>query len=171
MKKLIAVMIPLFFIVTMSLTPGSRAAEPEYKPVPQDSSTISVYIDQLHIGKDGNEIIVDPIQWYEGKEAEVAFQEHEPDAGIDGPPDGYYIVNDDEQLTHYPLAKDAEVLMQIYDHSGNIEDLDIHWNELISLAKFGEIFSHSDLIDLNQFPYHITIKNGQVVRIVQQYIP
>ncbi|GGH32127.1 hypothetical protein GCM10008013_36340 [Paenibacillus segetis] len=175
MKKLIKVLMPLVLIVAMSsfLTPGLRAAQPDDIAVSQgaSTSTLTVYIDQLNINKDGGTVTVDPIQWYEGEAAEVAFQANEPDAGIDGPPDGYYIVNDDEQLTRYPVAKDAEVLMQIYDRTGNLEDMDIQWNELISLEKFGEIFSHNELIDLSQFPYHITIKDGQVVRIVQQFIP
>ncbi|MNV61925.1 hypothetical protein D3C71_1544520 [compost metagenome] len=109
--------------------------------------------------------------WYEGKEAEQAFAQYEPDAGIDGPPDGYYIVNDDEKLQKYPLANDVEVLMQIYDHTGNVEDIDISWNEHISLQKFAQLFEHTELLDVRDFPYHLTIENGQVTRIVQQYIP
>lgn len=175
MKKLIKVLIPLVMIVAMSsfLTPGLRAAQPDNIAAAQESnnSTVTVYIDQLNISKDGGAVTVDPIQWYEGEAAEVAFLANEPDAGIDGPPDGYYIVNEDEQLTRYPVAKDAEVLMQIYDRTGNIDDMDIKWNEPISLEKFGEIFAHNDLIDLSQFPYHLTIKDGQVIRIVQQFIP
>ncbi|MOA24511.1 hypothetical protein D3C78_1451900 [compost metagenome] len=130
-----------------------------------------MYIDQIQLNAEGGEITADPILWYEGKEAEQAFAKYEPDAGIDGPPDGYYIVNEEEELKHYPLAKDAEVLMQIYDHTGNVEDIDISWNEQISLQKFIQLCGQTDLLDIRAFPYHLTIENGQVTRIVQQYIP
>ncbi|MNW41439.1 hypothetical protein D3C74_185760 [compost metagenome] len=173
MKKILTVIIPLLLIVVMFsvATPSSRAAQPESQPVVQKDEVITVYIDKIHLNAGNGEITVDPILWYEGKEAEQAFAQYEPDAGIDGPPDGYYIVNDDEKLQKYPLANDAEVLMQIYDHTGNVEDIDISWNEHISLQKFAQLFEHTELLDVRDFPYHLTIENGQVTRIVQQYIP
>jgi hypothetical protein len=61
--------------------------------------------------------------------------------------------------------------MQIYDHSGNIEDLDIQWNEAITLQQFIDQFNKTDIIDLSQFPYHLTIQDGVITSIVQQYIP
>ncbi|MNO16721.1 hypothetical protein D3C76_64080 [compost metagenome] len=173
MKKIMTVIIPLLLIVVISsvATPSSRAAQTEYQPVVQKNEMITVYIDQMKLNADGGEITVDPILWYEGKEAEQAFAKYEPDAGIDGPPDGYYIVNEDEELQHYPIARDAEVLMQIYDRTGNAEDIDISWNEHITLEKLASLFLHKDLLDVSEFPYHLTIENGQVTRIVQQYIP
>lgn len=173
MKKILTVMIPLLLFVVISsvATPSLRAAQPEHQPVVQKDEVITVYIDQIQLNAEGGEITADPILWYEGKEAEQAFAKYEPDAGIDGPPDGYYIVNEEEELKHYPLAKDAEVLMQIYDHTGNVEDIDISWNEQISLQKFIQLCGQTDLLDIRAFPYHLTIENGQVTRIVQQYIP
>ncbi|MNI68139.1 hypothetical protein D3C73_1238150 [compost metagenome] len=152
-------------------TPNSRAAQPEYQSVVQQDEVITVYVDQIQLNAEGGEITVDPILWYEGNEAERVFAQYEPEAGIDGPPDGYYIVNDDEELKQYPLAKGAEVLMQIYDRTGNMEDIDILWNEHISMQKFAQLFGNTDLLDVRVFPYHLTIENGQVTRIVQQYIP
>lgn len=175
MKKFIKVLISLVLIVAMSsfVRSGLRAAQSDHIVAAEksSSSTLTVYINQLNIGKVGGVVTVDPIQWYEGEAAEVAFLEHEPDAGIEGPPDGYYIVNDDEELTRYPIAQYAEVLMQIYDRTGKVEDMDIKWNESISLEKFAGNFARNDLIDLSQFPYQVTVKDGEVVRIVQQYIP
>ncbi|MNP78758.1 hypothetical protein D3C76_1764490 [compost metagenome] len=61
--------------------------------------------------------------------------------------------------------------MQIYDRDGTYEGMDIQWNEKVSLSEFQNIFAHSELMDISQFPYHLTIQDGVVVRIVQQYVP
>ncbi|WP_410770490.1 hypothetical protein [Fontibacillus sp. BL9] len=174
MKKLMTVLLPLFLIVVMSslTTSSSGAAKTEQSPdALRESRHLTVYIDRLNLGPDGGEITVDPIQWYTGKEAEAVFAKFEPDAGIDGPPDGYYIVNEDERLERYPVAKNAQVLMQIYDRTGSVEDADISWNEPVSLEQLDRLLRQTDVFDVSLFPYHLTIENGQVTGIVQQYVP
>ncbi|WP_379392718.1 hypothetical protein [Paenibacillus lentus] len=174
MRKWLAVLIPLVLIVVMSSfsTSSSGAAEPGYIPVEQTPDTKVVYIEQLNSLADGkNELTVDEIQWYEGEAAEQAFLKHEPDAGIDGPPDGYYIVNEDHELMSYPIAENAKILMQIYDRTGDIEDMDIQWDEQVTLEQFKSILENAEWIDVRDFPFHITVKDGTIVQIVQQYIP
>ncbi|MFD1179470.1 hypothetical protein ACFQ3W_24680 [Paenibacillus puldeungensis] len=173
MKRwLTAVLLPIVLIIAIpSLTNSSSKAAETKQVVEQKPYTITVYLKHVDLGSNRGTVTADPIQWYEGKAADKIFAEREPDAGIDGPPDGYYIVNDKEEQTEYPVAKDAQVLMQIYDRTGNPEDADIKWNEPITLEKFSKVFTHTDLIDLSGFPYHLTIANGEVVKIVQQYVP
>lgn len=173
MRKWLAVLIPIALIVVMSSfsTSNSGAAEPEYIPVEQTPDTKVVYIEQLNSLADGNELTVDEIEWYEGEAAEQAFLKHEPDAGIDGPLDGYYIVNEDHELISYPIAADVKILMQIYDRTGDIEDMDIQWDEQVTLEQFKSILQNTDWIDVRDFPFHITVKDGTIVQIVQQYIP
>lgn len=173
MKKMLTVLLPLFLIVVMSSLSASSsgAAGPEAKPAGRESREITVYMDRLNLTGNGAEMTVDPIEWYTGKEAADVFAKYEPDAGIDGPPDGYYIVNEKEERELLPVAKDAEVRLQIYDRTGNPEDLDISWNESIELPELIAMFQRRDVLDLSQFPYHLTIENGRVVRIVQQYVP
>lgn len=137
----------------------------------QVPETVTVYLNAVDLGTGGGTLIGDPILWYQGEEASAIFSEREPDAGIGGPPDGYYIVNDNEEAIAYPVSPEAEVRLQIYDRTGQPEDIEIVGDEAVSLQKFNELFKKSDLLDLSQFPYHLTIQNGQVVRIVQQYVP
>lgn len=173
MKKIVTLLLPLFLIVVTSSLSMTRSGAAGTDPLPDGrlSGQITVYIDSLNLKANGGEVTVDPIQWYTGKEAEAIFAEYEPDAGIDGPPDGYYIVNEEEERELLPVAKNAEIRMQIYDHTGKAEDLDIIWNESIDLAEFHSLFKRKDVLDIGQFPYHLTIENGEVVRIVQQYVP
>lgn len=133
--------------------------------------TVTVYLNAVKLGSDGGFLTADPILWYEGDEAAVVFAEREPEAGIDGPPDGYYIVNDTEESVDYPVAPDAEVILQIYDRTGLPEEIEIKADKMVTLQKFSGLFQHKDLLDLSQFPYHLTLKDGKVIRIIQQYVP
>lgn len=172
-RKVLTIGLPLLLLVVMPsfAQSGSRDVGAEYRPVNPQNEMITVYIELMELTADGGQITADPILWYEGQEAEQVFTKYEPDAGIDGPPDGYYIINEDGELASYPLAHDAEVRMQIYDRTGNAEDIDISWDEQISLEKFRALFDHTDGLDVRDFPYHLTIEDGQITRIVQQYVP
>ncbi|MDU4694842.1 MAG: hypothetical protein E6Y08_03430 [Paenibacillus sp.] len=133
--------------------------------------TVTVYLNAVDLGAGGGTLSADPILWYQGEEAAAIMAEREPEAGIDGPPNGYYIVNDEEEAVTYPVSPDAEVRLQIYDRTGQPEDIEIVANEGVSLQKFGELFGRTELLDLSQFPYHVTLQDGKVVRILQQYVP
>ncbi|MNI57783.1 hypothetical protein D3C73_1128670 [compost metagenome] len=160
----------LLSLVTTASTAGTHAEA-------QSSARIehlTVYIHELQRGADGKlQLTADPIEWYEGAEADRIFAEREPEAAaeIGGTPDGYYIVNDSDGLSTYQVADNAAVTMQIFDHTGNIEDLDIRWNESISLQQFISEFAKKDVFDLSLSPYHLTIEDGVITSIVQQYTP
>lgn len=140
--------------------------------VPADG-TYTVFINKIESDSNNGkyELTVDPINWYMGEAANVEFNKENPDSGIDGAPDGYYITNDDTQTYNYAVAANPKVLMQIYDHTGQWKDIDTNWNEPVSIQKLNAIFQKPDLLDPTVFPYHITVKDGQVSKIVQQYIP
>ncbi|GIO45028.1 hypothetical protein [Paenibacillus apis] len=177
MKRRLSVVLALFLVVVMSslVTSSSGAADRKdstARPAIRDGQELTVYIDQLNLTGDGSgEIVVDPVQWYTGEEAKAEFAKYEPDAGIDGPPDGYFIVNESELLLPLAVAEDAVVIMQVYDRTGDFADVGIQWNERISLSKLDTLLHHTDIVDVRDFPYHLTIEDGKVTKIVQQYIP
>ncbi|NQX49675.1 hypothetical protein HQN87_30705 [Paenibacillus tritici] len=134
---------------------------------------LSVYIHSIDTLKGQTTLTGDEIEWYEGAAADAVFAQREPEsaAEIGGAPDGYYIVNDSDSLSTYTVAPDAKVTMQIYDRTGKLEELDINWNEALSLQQFIHEFARTEVFDLSQSPYHLTLKDGQIVSIVQQYTP
>jgi hypothetical protein len=147
------------------------ASQKEYSPVVQNAETQTAYINQI-VEKNGKIYIdADYIQWFEGEQANQKFREIEKDPDMTEAPDGYYIVNDDSKVRTLEVADDATVLMQIYNRTGNIDEADIVWNERIPLGKFVDILKDDSEWDLKDFPYHLIVKNGVVVQIVQQYIP
>jgi hypothetical protein len=168
---LLPVLVLLFLsLVTTASTAGTRVAAQGGAQIEH----LTVYIHTLQPAADGKlTLTADQIEWYQGADADRIFAEREPEAYAEtgGALDDYYIVNDSDQLSAYPVADNAKVTMQIFDHTGNIEDLDIHWNESIPLQRFTKEFAKSDVFDLSGSPYHLTIENGVITSIVQQYTP
>lgn len=171
MKKSAWRMVLFTIIVLMMTTTAGMASSNSYEPVPEASNQQAVYIHSLDI-RDGQLYLdVDPITWYEGEEADKVFRERVQDPEMTEAPDGYYIVNDTEEHITLSVDEHAEILLQIYDRTGQWEDVQIVWNEKVALSRFGELFANDELVDMKWFPYHITVKDGVVVKVIQQYIP
>lgn len=165
MKKIIVNM-----MILCSLCAGVTAASAVgYKQIVKKEVTHAAYIETISSNKDSIYVDADYIEWFEGEEADRVFKEREPDAGIDHTPDGYYIINDNDKIRKLKISPEAVVLMQIYNRTGNIMDADIVWNEQITLSKFIDLINSDE--SLKDFPYHLVINDGVVVKIVQQYIP
>lgn len=172
MKKPVWKMIMMMLVVLMMMTSvGVASSNEEYTPVVKTPNQEAVFINSIEI-KDGKVYLnVDPIEWYEGEEANEIFREREQDPEMTEAPDGYYIVNDKEEQVVLNVANNAEVQLQLYDHTGRMEDAQINWNQAVSLNKFLAVYDKNDIIDMKWFPYHITIEDGTVVKIIQQYTP
>ena len=54
---------------------------------------------------------------------------------------------------------------------GTVQGTEIQWNEPVTLSKFQSLYGDKRIMDLAIFPYHLTIQDGKVIQIVQQYIP
>lgn len=169
MKKYIAgavVAMACLMTVTLALAGGR-----EYTPVKQTPDMKTGFIEQVAAADGGYVLSIDEIDWYEGEAATEKFLERESDSGLDAPPDGYYIVNDDNTRTSLPIADNAEVEMQIYDKTGDVTEADTQWDEPVTVDKFVQLLQSDSGLHLNDFPYHLTVKNGKIVKIVQQFIP
>lgn len=128
----------------------------------------SVFIHTITETNGTTSITADDIQWYEGEEANKQFREHEGDVGVLEAPDGYYIVNDRSELESLKIAADAEVLMQIYDRPG--DEAEFIPNQSITLKQLTALFNQKGGLDMRDYPFHLTIQHGEVVKIVQQYV-
>jgi hypothetical protein len=169
MRKIwLTALLTVFLSILLS---GSSLAQTDggYVPVPKSKNTHPAYITDIYTKKGKTYVVADYIEWFEGKEADRIFLQKEPDSGLVGPPDGYYIVNDNPKLRTFEVKGNAAVLMQIYNRDGNANEPKIIWNEPLTFTKFNNIFTKDNL--LKEYPYHLTISNGKISRIVQQYIP
>ncbi|MCM3748904.1 hypothetical protein M3223_16235 [Paenibacillus pasadenensis] len=170
MKKSLLSVIATASILFYFISTANAVGE-DYQPFEKTVNSQTDYISGL-THKDGKWYIsADQIEWYEGDEANAQFVKHEPDAGLDEAPDGYYIVNNDPTVKQYEVSPDALVLMQIYDKTGDLSKLDTEWNEPMSVDQFAKLFPQNEVLDLSDYPYHLTVKDGVVTKIVQQFIP
>jgi hypothetical protein len=143
----------------------------DYTVVPQTSETQAAYIDTIDQKNGKTYVTVDFIEWYEGEEANVKFREIEKDPEMTETPSGYYVVNERMDLQTFEVDEDAKVLMQIYNRTGNIVEADTLWNEEISVDKFFKEVSDTSEMNLKEFPYHLEIHEGKIVKITQQFVP
>ncbi|GBF74048.1 hypothetical protein PA598K_02378 [Paenibacillus sp. 598K] len=167
-KTLLSALVVLIVLIQFG---AASAKDDAYQPVAASPETQTSYIESIE-QKDGKiTAVVDYIQWFEGEEANEQFRLHEQDPDMTEAPDGYYIVNEDDALVELEIAPDAEVRMQIYNRTGNIEEADIVWDEQIDVDRFIGLIQDHEEWDMRDFPYHITVKDGKIIKIVQQYIP
>lgn len=138
----------------------------------EPDSEFMAYIHSVKQEDGSVQLVVDPISWYTGAAADQIFKEQDPEAyaEIGGTLDGYYIVNNTEEQLPYSAVSSAEVFMQLYDRGDGMAS-DIQWNEPITLNSFIKVFNKTDVLDVSAFPYRLTVQDGQIVKIVQQYVP
>ncbi|CAM3938362.1 hypothetical protein COLU111180_15535 [Cohnella lubricantis] len=148
-----------------------NADENRYEPVPKSEGMQTVYIADVENRGGRTYLKVDSIEWYEGEAANEAFREHEQDPDVTEAPDGYYIVNDAEDWHTYELAPDADIHMQFYNRTGDWTEAVAVWDEKIDAPAFVSLFTPDDEEIMEGFPYHVTVENGKIVKLVQQFIP
>lgn len=174
LKKKSTVVLSLMILLFLSLITTASTVGTRVEAQNGDKEKFqTVFIQSIQSVNGKMSIVADEINWYQGEDADLIFAEREPEAAAElgGTPDAYYIVNDSDTLTTYPLTNDTEVTMQIFDHTGNINDLEINWDEKITLAQFINQYNSTDVFDLSSFPYHLKIQDGVITSIVQQYVP
>lgn len=167
-RVLLSLVVALLSLLPFSLV---EANINDYTPVPPSAETHPAYIEKIYTENGKTYITADFIEWYEGEEADRVFRELEQDPEVTEAPDGYYIVNDDIELQTFEVASDAEVLMQIYNRTGNIDEAQTDWNEKINLVKFVSLFGEEEEMNMKDFPYHLMIEGNEIVKITQQFIP
>jgi hypothetical protein len=171
MKKSILFGLILIVSTTLILLGFANAKGNGVQTAANITTTAStVFINNINETNGKTSLTADEIQWYEGEAANKQFRQHEKDAEVQEAPDGYYIVNDKINLQLLPISSNVQVFMQIYDRPGEGEP-ELIPNESISLKQFKALFNQMDRLDLRDYPFHLTIKNGEVIKIVQQFIP
>lgn len=122
-----------------------------------DSETILSYIK----GFDGEKISFDAVEWVD------VPSERATELGItdDDEPSGFCIYNEDTALSELPLAKDCVCNLLNWSSSGGTYE-----PVVIQAEKLSVIFE--DRKEINDgIPYYLTIQDGKIIEITEQYIP
>ncbi|MBU1177588.1 hypothetical protein KJ903_00035 [Patescibacteria group bacterium] len=144
------------------------SAEPSQKIIVADEKALG-YITKVY-DKDGKRYLdIDYIQWLTGEDAKQAMVE---DGLCESVADcvvtnDYHIKNQNSKIRTFEISTDTKIYMQTLD----IETKGINWDQEITYDIFKGLFA-TEVIEQQQYiPYHISIKDGIVIEIAEQYIP
>lgn len=118
------------------------------------------------IDVEGRSVTVDVIQFLTGADAVAAYAEDHPD-DPDGPPNDYYIRNVNPRLRTIPVATDVAVSV-IWLESGGADTENITFDELPSYFA-----TNPDPDSPYEWwaPFWLTVRDGQVTVMEEQFIP
>jgi hypothetical protein len=147
----------------------SSASSTPSRPAEPSEPATSVLADGRHpayltaIDTRARTLTFDVIQFLTGEEATKAFQRDHP--GVEGPPNGYYILNVNSRLRTLPVRRDVPVEVQwLGDNPGP---------ETITFEQLPDYFT-KDLIEDNYLwydPFWLTVRAGHIDAIAEQFIP
>jgi hypothetical protein len=109
-------------------------------------------------------LVIDVQQFFMGEEADQAALEDgviQPGEHI---PNDYYIRNDDPRWRTLPIDPTAEVSLTTFPFG------DVDAPGVVTLQRFGTIWA-ADRGSITLFPFWITVEDGVVVAIEEQYLP
>jgi len=122
--------------------------------------------------QDGQQLIAfDQIEWLTGEEASNAMREDGLCASADHdcqPPNPFYIRDLDDSLVAYPLSEKVSITMQTLSHE---PDGSFMADEPIDLERFRQLSCGDSTSHLHSVPYWITLVDGFVTTIKEQYVP
>ncbi len=157
--------------LSQGTTPVSKPAAPAVKPPPSPAEDASAE-DGRHFGylrkvtAKGSQlaVTVDYAQFLTGKEAADAAAAHGDESP---PPNDFYILNDNPKLRTFTLASGAAIAVVISDHKWNGADEPRTYTP----KQFAAMWADPAYESLRQAPWWLTVEDGAVTRIDEQYIP
>jgi hypothetical protein len=150
-----------------SPTPSAAGSSAAAASLPDGKSP--TYLTGLDVS--AKTVTFDLIQFLEGDAARKAYVKVHPDEP-DGPPEGYYIVNDNPQLRSLPISAQVKVRVLDFNAPGAVAPRTIKLTDLPAYFTHDSQYKpeHSDR-RLSTTPYWLTVSHGQVTLIEEQYLP
>ncbi len=147
-------------------TGGATTAPSSPAPILPDGRS-AVYLTKMDVGK--RTVTFDLIDFLTGDAAKKAWKKAYPDDSDDGPPNDYFIVNDNPKLRTLP-AMDSLVL-KVVDQ----DNQDGSANKAVDFADAPAYFKSikPDTSDhrIAWNPFWITVKGGQIIKMEEQFLP
>jgi hypothetical protein len=153
---------------TTAAGPGATAPctnFPESSPAQFDAKggRYAVYLTKLDVGK--RIVGFDVIQFLGGEAAAQAYKKDNPGT-TDGPPNDYYVVNESKTVREASVGQSVEIVILGDDPAEQKE---------VTLAEVPAHLAKSTPsepgMQLSTYPYWLTVADGTVNEICQQYVP
>lgn len=121
-------------------------------------------------------IVADYIQWFTGDAAVAAAREDGEIGADEDLPNDFYIRNENPRLRTLRVADDPVIVLKAcYPNEGHCvvsDSVDTPtFDALVADPESGVEITGWHWVGLNELPYWLTIQDGTVVQIVEQYIP
>lgn len=146
-------------------TPAAPTPSATPSPVLPDGRS-PAYLTSLDVS--GRTVTFDLIEFLTGDAAKKAWQKANPGSGQDGPDDDYFIVNDNPKLRTLPVSASVQIL--VVDLSGpGVQSKAITW--AAAPAYFAGIKPDTSDHKLAWNPFWLTVQNGQIVKMEEQFLP
>lgn len=140
----------------------TEAPPPAEAPVLEDGR-YAAYLTGLDVG--ARTIEVDVIQFLTGDEAIAAYLEDNPD-DPGGPPNDYYIVNDNPRLRELPVGGGVAITMLDWD--GGFAPMTVAFEDMPAHLAADPILDDARLWPN---PLWVTVEGGTVTAVEEQYTP
>ena len=142
---------------------GPRVAPETSAPVPDGLHAARI------VGVGDATVTVDLIGWYSGDEANRIAAERGDETPV---PNDYYTVNDDPATPELPVADDVAVTSPWAEYGSDGCEL---CQRVITFERLRELFTgpvpDSPQGNVRHSPFWITVHDGEVTRIDEQYVP
>jgi hypothetical protein len=113
------------------------------------------------VDAESRSVVADVVQWLTGDQARLAYQADNPD-DPDGPPNDYYIRNEDPLLRTLEVAPDAEVGLVFLTEDGDPD---------VDPATFEDLAGYVARDEGRAAVFWLTLRDGVVTAIEEQYRP
>jgi hypothetical protein len=151
---------------TSGTDPTASTPSPSPSPILPDGRS-PVYLTKIDVGR--HTITFDLIEFLTGDAAKKAWKKANPGSGEDGPPNDYFIVNDNPKLRTLPVAN--PVVFKVVDP----QNTNGTTNKTITFegatAYFVSIKPDQSDHRLSWDPFWITVVHGVVNKIEEQFLP
>lgn len=125
----------------------------------------AVYLVEVDV--QGRTVEFDVIQFLGGQEAEDAYYRENPDAPPGGPPNDFYIVNENPRLRRLPVTGDVEVT--VLDWENSYAPRSIPFDGLASHVDNSPVPREDD--GTWPIPVWLTVDDGRITEVEEQFIP
>ena len=145
---------------TSTSTSAPAVTEPAPEATDLEDGRQPAFLTALDV--DGRTVEVDVIQFLTGEDARAAYEEETGDPG--GPPNDYFIKNDNPRLRTLTVAPDVQVTV-LGDDPTPVS---------VALSDLPERLAGTSAPEegyLSSYPFWLTVENGVVVAIAEQYVP
>ena len=116
----------------------------------------------------GRAVSFDLIEFLTGEAAKKRWKKEHPE-NPEGPDNDYMIVNENPKVRTLPVAPDAEC--KVLPTLGSVDPETISFGELPAALKKQNKEASPEAPHISVLPFWLTVKNGSVVELEEQFLP